>query len=210
MSSPLPWPVLDHLVVAAADLASGEAFLRERLGTPLHPGGKHASMGTHNGLLRLSAHSHLELIAIDPSAPPPARARWFGLDDPEVQARISRRPRLLHWVARGHDPTGEVLTMGRDGLEWRITVPADGRLPGDGLVPSLIEWLGAEHPAARLPDSGLALMKLEGFHPRPEEIHAALAALRLDRHIAIYPAEAGDTPSLVAYIRTPGGLCELD
>ena len=66
---------LDHLVVAARDLETGAAWLEERLGARLSAGGRHADMGTHNRLLRLGERRYLELIAIDPAGPPPARPR---------------------------------------------------------------------------------------------------------------------------------------
>ena len=53
-------------------------------------------------------------------------------------------------------------------------------------------------------------MKLEGFHPGPTSIGNALAALGLAESLALYPAEAGEAASLVAYLRTPTGLKEID
>lgn len=220
--------VIDHLVVAAASLEAGASWLEERLGVALSPGGEHARMGTHNRLLRLGPRLYLEVIAVNPAAPPPRRPRWFGLDSPEVAARIRERPRLIHWVASTGDIAsasaacpehlGEILEMSRGDFSWRISVPADGRLPGDGrsipltagLVPSLIQWDTPSHPAERLPDAGCSLLKLEGFHPEPQRIGRALAALGLAGTLALYPVEAGETPTLVAYIRTPGGLREID
>jgi hypothetical protein len=211
---------IDHLVVAAADLELGATWLEDRLGVALAPGGRHAAMGTHNRLLKLGPRLYLELIAIDPAAPNPERARWFGLDDPTLRARIAERPRLIHWVARCDDitaasaacpePPGDVLELSRGDFRWRITVPADGHLPGDGLAPSLIEWQSATHPADRLPESGCALMKLEGFHAEPNRIRDGLTALGLEAALAPYSAEAGEAPSLVAYLKTPAGLREID
>ena len=71
---------IDHIVLSSTDLARDAAALEERLGVPLSEGGKHALFGTHNKLLRLG-DLYLELIAIDPDAPKPERARWFALDD---------------------------------------------------------------------------------------------------------------------------------
>lgn len=219
---------MDHLVVAAASLEKGAAWLESLLGAALSPGGEHARMGTHNRLLRLGPQLYLEVIAVNPAGPPPRRPRWFGLDSPEVTARICERPRLIHWVASTGDIAsasaacpehlGEILEMSRGDFSWRISVPADGRLPGDGrstpltagLVPSLIQWDTPVHPAERLPDVGCALMKLEGFHPRPAHIGAALSSLGLDAALALFPAESGDPPALVAYLRTPSGLREID
>lgn len=211
---------LDHLVVAAADLDAGAAWLEAHLGVPLAPGGKHAAMGTHNRLLKLGPRLYLELIAIDTEAPAPGRPRWFGLDDPVLKEKIAGRPRLIHWVARCEDiaaarnacpePLGDTLDLARGDFRWRITVPADGHLPGNGLIPTLIQWRSPVHPADDLPERGCALMKLEGFHPEAGRIRAALAPPGLDKALAVYPVETGEAPHLVAYLGTPSGLREID
>lgn len=205
---------IDHLVIAAADLRAGAAWLESHLGVPLEAGGRHAVMGTHNRLLKLGPRLYLELIAIDPDAPPPARPRWFGLDDPALQARLAERPRLIHWVARVDDiaalADAEILDMARSDYRWRIAVPADGHLPGDGLIPTLIQWHPPAHPADALPDHGCALMKLEGFHSDPARLRAGLDRLGLAGALALFPVEAGEPPALAAYLRTPAGLKELD
>ena len=208
---------LDHLVLATRDLTRGAAWLENHLGVALSPGGAHAPMGTHNHLLKLGPSLYLELIAIDPHAPSPPWPRWFALDTPLMQARLGERPRLIHWVARCADivaespacpeQLGEIIPMQRGNFEWLITLPADGHLPGDGLVPTLIEWRGPQHPADALPEAGCALLKLEGFHPKPQPIRTALAALGLEAALALY---AGNAVELMAYLETPGGLSELD
>ena len=206
----------DHLVLAAHDLDAGAAWLEHHLGVALSTGGKHARMGTHNRLLGLGDNFYLELIAIDPTAPPPGRPRWFALD----RLQAPDRPRLIHWVARSDDiqgdadacpeALGEILPMERGDYRWRITVPSDGHLPGDGLVPTLIQWDVPFHPASRLPDTGCRLMKLEGFHPQPARIRTALAALGLGSRLDGHPCSDGEPAQLVAYVRTPRGLVELD
>ena len=210
-------PLPDHLVLAACDLRAGTAWLEDRLGVKLAPGGRHVRMGTHNSLLRLAEGFYLELIAIDPDAPPPGRPRWFGLDE---IALPPDRPRLIHWVARSDDierdasaarhQPGEIIAMERGDFRWRITVPADGRLPGNGLLPSLIEWDVPFHPSDRLPDAGCQLMKLESFHPRPEPIRTGLAALGLAKALDLHACAPGEAPQMVAYVRCPRGLAELD
>ena len=86
---------LDHLVIAAADLESGKAWLEDRTGLKMQPGGEHAYFGTHNALLGLRG-SYLEVIALDPAAPAPAYPRWFGLDEGEMQERLTAGPALIH------------------------------------------------------------------------------------------------------------------
>ncbi|KAF0163105.1 MAG: hypothetical protein FD157_3268 [Rhodocyclaceae bacterium] len=208
----------DHLVLAARNLDRGTAWLEDRLGVALEQGGRHSRMGTHNRLLHLGERFYLELIAIDPQAPSPGRPRWFALDRQE--SLPADQPRLIHWVARSDDilrdvaasteGPGDILPMERGDYRWRITVAPDGHLPGDGLVPTLIQWDVPFHPASRLPDRGCRLMKLEGFHSRPERIRIALAALGLASRLDVHPCAADEAPQLVAYIRTPDGLIELD
>ncbi|MCF8179601.1 MAG: VOC family protein, partial [Sulfuritalea sp.] len=180
----------DHLVLATRDLDRGAGWLENLLGVSLAPGGRHERMGTHNRLLSLGDDLYLELIAIDPQAPSPSRPRWFALDrlTPELEW-----PRLIHWVARseniqaevelGGEALGEILPMERGDFRWRITVPTDGHLPADGLVPTLIQWDVSFHPTQRLPDAEGGLVKLEALHEQPERIRSALATLRLSAHL---------------------------
>ena len=142
-------------------------------------------MGTHNRVLSLGPSAYLEIIAIDPAAPPPARPRWFSLDDAALQARLAKGPGLLHWVVRTGDlaaarhrlgdRVGDLLDLERGDLRWRIGVPPDGKLPEQGAFPTLIEWRGA-HPAQSLPDRGCRLDWLAIRHPRAAGIEAELAA----------------------------------
>ena len=212
---------LDHLVVAAASLEQGVQWCERVLGLTPGPGGRHARMGTHNRLLALSTEAfpqcYLEIIAIDPEAPRPPRPRWFGLDEPAVQAQLAASPRLIHAVARspqldmhrwglvqsGVQP-GEPLAMSRAApageLRWQILVRPDGALPLGGALPTLIQWEGT-HPAAAMPASGLTLraLTLGGLPPRVRDV------LRL-RQVAM--ADAAD-PALRAEFDTPLGPVTL-
>lgn len=160
---------LDHLVVAARTVEEGAAWVEAALGVRMQPGGKHPLMGTHNRLLAIGRGRYLEVIAIDPDAPPPGRPRWFGLDEPAMHARLARGAALIHWAERTDDLEAalrdypepvEVLEATRGDLAWRITVPPDGRLPCAGACPTLIQWKGSAHPAHRLPPSGAELVEL--------------------------------------------------
>lgn len=207
----------DHVVVAARTLDEGAAWCEATLGAVPVAGGRHAMMATHNRLLGLGpgghARTYLEIIALDPDAPAPQRARWFDLDSPALRARIAITPRLVHWVARcndldaaiaalraaGHDPGDGVAAerMTPHGmLRWRITLRADGRRPLAGAAPLLIEW-GAEHPCDRLPASGVALERISIGGD------AALASL-----LGVTAATAG-SPPLAVSLDTPRGRVEL-
>ena len=197
---------LDHLAVAAISI--DDRRLDDLLGVELSPGGKHARMGTHNRLLRLGATSYLELIAIDPQASAPGHPRWFELDTPAMKARLGAGPRLVHWVARVKTTelpplpfdVGPWEKFQRGDLSWQLTVRADGTLPADGVVPSLICWDGAAHPAARLPDAGVTLDGLELGHPRAVEVQRQLDLLGLEVRCTSSPV-----PRIVAHLRTPAG-----
>lgn len=207
---------LDHLVVAAATLADGIDQVAAATGTTPAIGGRHVVMGTHNALLRLSDSTYVEIIAVDPDAPKPARPRWFDLDQVALQGELAERPRLVHWVARTDDieaaaaaspiPLGSILSMQRGDFRWRITIPDDGTRPGAGVLPTLIQWDVAEHPADRLPDDGVSLVELAASHPAPETIRSALAALGLSDALR---ATYGAAPRLAAMLRTPRGLVTL-
>lgn len=158
----------DHLVVAARTLDEGSRWIERELGAAPVAGGEHPLMGTHNALLSLGPGAFLEVIAIDPAAAPPPRARWFSLDTTPMQRLLARGPALIHWVERVDDIEGalrdypervEILDVSRRAYRWRIGVPRDGHLPCGGECPTLIQWLGA-HPAAALPPSGCDLVHL--------------------------------------------------
>jgi len=209
---------LDHLVVAARTLEGGAAWLEARLGVAPVAGGKHAGMGTHNLLLSLGPGAYLEIIAIDPQAPAPARPRWFSLDDPAMRARLAKAPGLAHWVVRTGDlaaaraslgeRVGEVLDLERGDYRWRIGVPADGLLPEGGAFPTLIEWQGDRHPAATLPDAGCRLEWLVIRSPRAEAIEADLDALGMGKGEWLRFARDAGT-GLSAVLRRPLGMVIL-
>jgi len=213
---------IDHLVVAAHDLEQGVRWCEETLGLTPGPGGKHPLMGTHNRLLKLDAgaahpRAYFEIIAIDPEAAAPGRARWFGLDDPVLQAQLRVQPRLVHWVAgtraldvvrtallaEGAD-VGEPVEASRQTpaglLQWRITVRADGTPQCGGALPTLIEWPD-RHPASTMPVSGLALERLI-VRSLPPSVAALLAPHGVD-----LSQQAG--PAIEAVLRTPHGTVHL-
>jgi len=206
----------DHLVIAAATLEAGEDHLEELLGVRPRRGGKHVAMGTHNSLLKLGNRAFVEVIAVDPDAASPGRPRWFELDEPAMRDALAERPRLIHWVARCEDietarragpvDVGPALPMERGSFRWRITIPDDGHLPGRGVLPTLIQWSDARHPADALPESSVRLAALSAAHPDPARIRPMLAALGLAE---ILKVTFGVTPRLAALLRTPRGPVTL-
>ena len=184
---------IDHFAIGATDLDQGVAALESALGITVPRGGKHAAMSTHNCVMQAGAESFLEIIAIDPEAPPPDRARWFTLDAPTTQARLAERPRALCWVVGTDDldavianspvDLGEVVHFSRGDRSWRLTVPKDGSLPEAGLVPAFIEWSPGPHPSSGMRDLGATLHGVQLSHPEPQQFAGVLQQLAVD-HLA--------------------------
>lgn len=196
---------LDHLVVVAPDLTSGADWVESSLGVRPGGGGQHIHMGTHNHVMRTGDGSYLEVIAIDPTADAPSRARWFGMDAP------SREPALATWVVRSADcgatlaaaseDLGIAEPMSRGDLTWTVSVRADGSMALDGAGPPIIQW-DAAIPPTRMADSGVHLVSLTILHPEPDRVRALLSSIGLVGPITVQP-DFG--VSLVASFDTPLG-----
>ena len=220
---------IDHLVVAAASLAEGVQWCEKTLGITPGAGGEHPLMGTHNRLLSVASPifplAYLEIIAIHSGAPC-ARStwarRWFDLDDPELQAHLTKSgPRLVHFVASTARADAGVRALARLGLDrgevlpasrptpqgllsWKITVRQDGQRLFYGTLPTLIEW-GPVHAAQTMPASGVVLQTLSARHPRADALRAGIDAIGL----ADVEVTAG-SPNLIATLQTPLGLITLE
>ena len=189
--------VFDHLAVACERLEDGARAVEAALGVATEPGGAHPDFGTHNRLLSLGGREYIEVIAIDPAAPDPGRARWFDLD------RFAGAPRPTNWIVRVEDlagagAPGEILDLARGAYRWRMAVPKDGVLPHGGLHPAMMEWRGP-HPADALPDRGVRLRELVLRAPDPDALRG-LPGLE-DPRVRM---EAG-SPGLSARFSAPGG-----
>lgn len=185
--------LIDHLVVTADTLALAVAHGAAAMGFAPGPVGHHAAMGTENRLWSLGSEDYLEAIAIDPAAPAPARARWFGLDaggPPRLAAWVLRVDDLDAALAEAPEGIGTPIAMARGAYRWRITVPEDGRLPYDGLFPALIEWQGAA-PAPALDDHEARIVRLTLNHPAPGPLAWALSMLTSDDRVVVHAGPIG-------------------
>jgi len=227
---------IDHLVVVAHTLEQGVQWCEAAIGVVPGPGGEHPRYGTHNRLFKIATPAHplayLEIIAIDPGAVRGAdapAARWFDMDDVQLQAAVAVQPRLVHFVANtdavqtacaalqalGVD-RGPVVAASRHSrrglLQWRITVREDGRRLFNGALPSLIEWGAAGdadplrlHPRNSLPRSGVSLQGITVTHPEAGRLRSAYAAIGLEG-IALETGPA----NLIATLHTPRGVVRLE
>lgn len=225
-----PPPCVDHLVVLAADLASGVTWCERTLGITPTAGGEHPLMGTHNRIFNISSPAHprayLEIIAINQGASktiPTSARRWFDMDDANLQQPVAYHgPQLIHWVASVPDVAercaalsaldierGAVVTASRpipNGLlQWQITVRSDGLRLMDGCLPTLIQW-GAVHPCDSLPASGVQLLRLALQHPQAATLQTACEAIGVAPQVTV---TAGGVPRLTAQLTTPRGPVTL-
>ncbi|MBW2290742.1 MAG: VOC family protein [Deltaproteobacteria bacterium] len=207
---------LDHIVYAVPDLEGAIDEFTRRLGSAPAFGGRHEGLGTHNAILPLAGETYVELIAADPGLPAPNQQRPFGLDS-------LQGPRLVTWAVRsrnieadatrarerGYDP-GIVFEMSRkepDGevLRWKLSLRA--KPLGDGLVPFVIDWGSATHPAAASAADSVrcTLGNLSAQHPDPQAVRGALDALGVELSVDEAP-----TANLCARLTGPAGSLELE
>jgi hypothetical protein len=154
---------------------------------------------------------------------PPARPRWFALDEPAMQSRLASGPALVTWVLRSESlanacarvpDLGEILSMARGDFRWKIAVPDDGGLPWGGILPAAIQWEPgpdgeALHPCDRLPDSGCELESLRLAHPAAVLGTAGIVAMFRELRV-VGPIDLKPGPvQISASIRGPAGLIEL-
>lgn len=203
--------VLDHIAVIAANLDDGVAHVADALGVTPAGGGEHPMTGTHNRLLDLG-DVYLEVIAINPAAGLPKLARW------DVLQRLNGPPRLANWIVRSDDldrdfadspdspgGMGEIVSLQRGDLRWRMSKSTDGKQPFDNAYPAMLQWQGK--PACDLiPDSGCRLIRLEITHPDAGQLNQALSAKLADERVSIIQ---GDSVTFKAEIQTPNGVCQL-
>lgn len=169
-------------------------------------------MGTHNRLLRLGDNLFLEVIAPNPAAPTPTRARWFGLDRLAADAPaalstwVVRSTQIASTVQQASEPLGTVEVMSRGNLQWQITISESGDMPLDGIAPAVIEWPAGVHPAQQLPDQGLSLQRLVIAHSQPEKVQRLLHTIGLRTCVDVRLCAVGEKAHLYAEIHTPQGV----
>jgi hypothetical protein len=198
---------IDHLVYACPDLDAAVAEITRVTGVRPRHGGQHPGLGTHNALLSLGDRTYLEIIAPDP-AHPGAGQPPFGLD--QLTA-----PALRAWAAAPEDLDAAVERARTEGLAYGDIVTGHRRSPGDGevswrmttyaydgavaVVPFLIDWGPARHPAQTAP-SGLRLTEFRVLAPDPQPVIRQLRAAGID-----LPVEHADVPALRAVLTGPQG-----
>ncbi|MFP5072798.1 VOC family protein [Pseudonocardia nantongensis] len=200
--------MLDHLVLATADLAGTAAELAGR-GVDTVEGGPHVGVGTRNRLAGIGSGRYLEIVGPDREQDEPAAPRPFRIDALDAPVLVTWAVRVTHLDtaldavrAAGHDP-GVAREMSRrrpDGalLSWRLAFPPDD---AGGVLPFLIDWGTTRHPSDDLPvPASLDVLRLT--HPDPARIARVLDALGAGSGVEV---AAGERPGLTATLDKPDG-----
>lgn len=204
--------VIDHITITAPTLEAGAELVKKSLGVVPQKGGEHPRMGTHNLLLRLGDSIFLEIIACNPVSEKPNRPRWFALDEVTKDTPA----KLRTWVARTENihstlgycsgNIGEIEPMSRGLTNWLITIPEDGSLPINEGAPALIQWQEEPHPATKLEDHGLSLIKLQIYNPEAEKISTFLNSIEFVGNVEVLQSNES---KIIASINTSNGIREL-
>lgn len=166
---------LDHLIVAAASLGEGIAFVRERLGVDPRRVGRNPGAGTDHARVALGPRRYLEILAPAPGD---------ELSPPLAPIRALDAPRLWGWALAtdgGRGARADALGVANvpprsdvaDGgfVRWRNLAVT---LALGAAAPVFLEWAaGAPHPADDAPAGG-AVRALTILHPDPDAARAAL------------------------------------
>lgn len=207
--------LFDHLTVIAPNLQEGVEHVEDCLGVRMGAGGYHPEMGTHNRLMRFGNY-FIEVIALK-HLPVSGRRPWFGLGDQRrVQIDWEAGRRLKGWVARTVEINGllslygfllgERVEVSRGSLTWSFSVPVTGDLPGDGAIPSVIQWPPQKDPLSTMEDSGLVMTSFELEHPHPRKVRKTYALLEATGSPNVLQ---GQDIKYTAYFQTPKGIRKL-
>jgi hypothetical protein len=205
---------VDHLLLGAADLDMGVAWVEKLTGVKAAAGGSHPGVGTRNALVSVGGKQYLEIIAPDPAQ----TAFNFQID-----IRTLAQPRLINWAAATADiqsvakrarEAGQQLFGPRDGsrlrpdgktLKWKtLGVLNKFGMGGVEPFPFFIQWeAGSVHPSEDSP-GGCRLQSFEIERPDPASLTEALRRLGIEAKV-----RRANTTRLIAVLRTPKGVVEL-
>jgi len=207
LTSHVPPPQLDHIVVGCSDLHNGIDYMEKLSGYRADIGGSHPGVGTWNALLALGGRRYLEIVAPDPQQD---QQLW-----PEKLLNLTA-PLIIGWAVRHKDLDNYALYLRKisvpcigprqasrtrpDGREfrWTFLTLQDDR---QGLMPFYIDWDSASpHPSDEAPGACLLMEFSVIGTPLPGP------APRLNLKRGLTP---GRTSQLQAKIAGQSGVFEL-
>jgi len=207
--------MLDHVMLACANLEHGIAFVEEHTGVRAVYGGVHPGRGTRNALLSLGAMRYLEIIAPDPQQT--NLESWVAKDVDKIKS--FKAPRLLGWAVHTSDIEGVAKKLAEAGIKFYGPFQgsrkrSDGRVLNwktldlhddlGGLLPFYIQWSAdTVHPSKDAP-TGCTLDRFAIATPDMKQLSQALQQTGVDA-----PTEHADKPQLRALIMGNGKKLEV-
>lgn len=199
---------LDHILYAVPNLQKGIADFEKLTGVRPAYGGKHPKLGTHNALVSLGEEIYLELIAPDPDRGIPFENMIFDIG--KINA-----PKIITWAARSTDinelgakiqilgiEDGKRITEDGAVLKWK-TARMTEFTDHSGIVPFVIQWVSAPHPASTAP-RGCELLQFSAEHPSPDKFSKLSSELSFSFKIA-----ESQSVRLKVKINSPKGVIEI-
>ena len=204
---------LDHLMIGAADLDRGIAWLEERTGVRAVIGGTHPGRGTRNALIALKGRQYVELIAPDPAQPANLAPDLRSISEPRLIGwaaattdidALAKRARAMQHEPTAPRPGSRSRPDGRV-LKWTtVGIASTFAAAGVDPIPFFIQWAdGSAHPSSDSP-GGCELASLEFEHPNADDLSDALGRLELAATVRQSTAAA-----IVATLQTPRGSLAL-
>jgi hypothetical protein len=196
-------PVVDHLLVATADL-DATAAAAGRLGLEVVAGGRHPGWGTANRIVPLG-DAYLELIAVVAPAEAPSSpfGRWVAASPPGP----------MGWAVRVDDIDATARRLGLDLVPGSRAAP-DGRrlawrtagverVATEPALPFFISW----EPGGPFPGEGGAGLEVERIELRGDAARLAEWLGDADLPVAVRPGP----PAVERFVlRGPGGTITVD
>eukprot|EP00965_Chrysotila_dentata_P198247 6178669-Pleurochrysis_carterae.AAC.1 len=208
---------VDHVVWAVPySLEEGMREFERKTGITPSIGGVHQGLGTHNAIASLGNGMYWEILARDPLQLHPPRT-WMGIGqvvEPKIVTWAAAVPDLSEAVAkarsRGYDPGSptnfEREVPGGGKLYWSLAFNHYDQLPGNGIVPFLINWGETKSPASTAP-TGCKLVALKAVTSDTSSVSEMLRAVDINpSDLQLREARA---PRITAILETPRGLVEF-
>jgi hypothetical protein len=201
---------IDHLMVGAAVLAEGCAWLTEKMGASTTPGGRHPGQGTVNALLGLNQQCYLEVIAPDPDLTELAGlARSLkALSAPVLRTFAVRCSGFDHLIPvltdNGFDYIRQAMsreTLNGERLSWELLFVQNH--PFGQQMPFFIDWQDSVHPCTDLVPSGHLKRLIVRLDHDADRYRKFVSGLGLPLSLEL------GVPGLAADIETLGGAVQL-
>lgn len=201
---------VDHLLLGAADLNHGIAWVEKLTGVTAAVGGSHPGVGTRNALASLGGRRYLEIIAPDPQQTAynfhidlrklgaPKMITWAALTtDITSTAKLARGAGLQLFGPRGGSrarPDGKL-------LKWKtMGVQTEFGTQGVEPIPFFIEWADdSPHPSQDSP-RGCELLSFELEHPDAAGVIGLLKKFGIEAKVSV-----AKEARLRARLKTPKG-----